>query len=122
MSAGRPSSYTPTLGREIIDLMATGLSLTAAAAELGFHRDTMYEWEKTHPEFSDAIKVARGKRVLFLEKRMLGAELGPVVTSSIFALKNADAVEWREKQEVETNGTLTVNVVKLADADDPASE
>lgn len=100
MPAGRPSEYTPALGNEIIELMATGLSLTAAAAELGFHRDTIYDWAGKYPEFSDACKKARGKRTLFLERRLLSADSSPVVTSSIFALKNACPDEWREKHEV----------------------
>lgn len=100
MPAGRPSEYKPGYGDEIIALMATGLSLTAAAADLGFHRDTIYEWARQHAEFSDALKLARGKRVLQLEKELLSSEVGPKVTARIFALKNADPEEWRDKHEV----------------------
>jgi hypothetical protein len=88
---GRPSKYDPAFCHDIISLMGEGLSLT----------DTAYQWEKDHPDFSDAIKIARGKRLLFLERRLLGAAEGPVVTSSIFALKNADRLEWRDKQDIE---------------------
>lgn len=88
----------------MISLMAEGLSLTAAAAELGFHRDTIYEWAKVHPEFSDAVKLAKGKRILKLERDMLGAKDGPIVTARIFALKNADPEEWREKVVNEHTG------------------
>lgn len=102
MPAGRPTLYKPEYGEEMISLMAAGLSLTAAAADLGFHRDTIYTWEATHPEFSDALKLARGKRVLSLERGLLEAKDGPTVTSRIFALKNADREEWRDKQDVET--------------------
>lgn len=102
MPAGRPTSYKPNYGEEMISLMASGLSLTAAAAELGFHRDTIYTWEAAHPEFADALKLARGKRVLHLERGLLEAKDGPTVTSRIFALKNADREEWRDKQETET--------------------
>lgn len=99
MPAGRPSTYTETIGTELVNIMAAGLSVTAAAAELGFHRDTIYEWAKQHPEFSDALKLARGKRVLCLEREMLAATEGPRVTARIFALKNADPDEWRDKHE-----------------------
>lgn len=98
---GRPSEYSPFIGNLLIDLMATGLSLTAAAAEIGFHRWTIYRWAEEHPEFSDALKLARGKRVLFLERGLLAAPDGPTVTSRIFALKNADPEEWRDKVNVE---------------------
>lgn len=103
-ASGRPSTYKPEFGNEMISLMAEGLSLTAAAAELGFHRDTIYEWAKVHPEFSDAVKLAKGKRILKLERDMLGAKDGPIVTARIFALKNADPEEWREKVVNEHTG------------------
>lgn len=117
---GRPTKYDADKASEIVALMAAGLSLTAAAADLNVHRDTLYEWEKQHPEFSDAIKLARGKRQSFLEKRLLGAVDGPTVTSSIFALKNAAPDDWRDKQEVEANQNITINVAKRDDGQSPA--
>jgi len=108
MTAGRPTDWTPTLGEEILQLMADGLSLAAAAAELGIHRQRVYEWEERHPEFADTVKLARGKRQLFLERRLLKADAGPVVTSTIFALKNAGAEDWRDKQEIEHTGKMEV--------------
>lgn len=101
MPAGRPTDYNPAYAEEILQGMAQGLSLAAAAAELGIHRQRVYEWEERHPEFADTIKLARSKRQLFLERRLLDAKDGPVVTSSIFALKNAAGDDWRDKQEVE---------------------
>jgi DNA-binding XRE family transcriptional regulator len=84
--------------------MGEGLSLTAAAAELGICRETVYAWEREIPEFSDAVKLARGKRTLKLERDLLRAPDGPTVTSRIFALKNAMPDEWREKQTTELSG------------------
>jgi hypothetical protein len=108
MPAGRPTDFTPELGDQILDLMADGLSLAAAAAELDVHRQRVYEWEAKHPEFADTVKLARSKRQLFLERRLLGAKESPVVVSTIFALKNAGAEDWRDKQEVEHSGGVTV--------------
>lgn len=88
--------------------MASGLSLAAAAAELGIHRQRVYEWVDRHPEFADTVKLAQAKRQLFLERRLLSADVGPVVTSTIFALKNAGAADWREKQEIEHTGEMTI--------------
>lgn len=104
MPAGRPTDYTPAIGEEILRLMAGGLSLAAAAAELGIHRQRVYDWEAKYPEFADTVNLARSKRQLFLERRLLSADHGPVVTSTIFALKNAGQGDWREKQEHEHSG------------------
>lgn len=115
MAEKRPAPLlNPTLAEEILSLMAEGLSLAAAAADLGVHRQRVYEWEASNPDFADTIKLARSKRQLFLERRLLKADTGPVVTSSIFALKNAAGEDWRDKQEVETSGNLTINVVQRA--------
>lgn len=108
---GRPTLWTPTLGEEILQLMSQGLSLAAAAAELGIHRQRVYEWVEQHPDFSDTVKLAMAKRQLFLERRLLSADAGPVVTSTIFALKNAGAEDWRERQEVEHSGAVTFQTV-----------
>lgn len=104
MPAGRPSDFQESYGEEILSLMAAGLSLAAAAADLGIHRQRVYDWLKSHPEFADTIRLAQVKRQLFLERRLLTADAGPVVTSTIFALKNAGPEDWREKIDHELTG------------------
>jgi hypothetical protein len=103
-AGGRPSKYSPAYANECIEFMGQGFSLTAFAGEIGVSRETVYEWERSNPEFSDAIKKARAKRVTCLERQLLGSENGPSVTARIFALKNACPDEWREKQAVELTG------------------
>lgn len=116
MSAGRPTAYKEAYCNEVIELMATGLSLTAAMAELGFHRQTAYDWQDQHPEFSYAVKVGQSKRQLALERRLLSADAGPVVTSSIFALKNTGTGDWRDKHEYEHSGSVDVTTKEQRDA------
>lgn len=111
---GRPTTYTPDLGERIVALMETGLSLAAAAAECDVHRQRVYDWEAKHPDFGELVALARGKRQAFLERRLLDlGSAGPHVTAAIFALKNAAAADWREKQEIEHSGG-TNNTVSLA--------
>lgn len=122
---GRPTDFNPAMGEEILQLMASGLSLAASAAELGVHRQRVYEWMERHPEFADTVKLAQVKRQLFLERRLLSAEVGPVVTSTIFALKNAGPEDWREKQEIDhrsSDGSMTpVRIELVALTDEPDS-
>jgi len=113
---GRPSKYDPAFCDDVINVMATGLSLTAFAGDIGVHRGTINEWMATHPEFSEAVRVAKAKRTASLEKGMLGAESGPAVTARMFALKNADPEEWREKQHVEHSGAVDVSTKEQRDA------
>ena len=103
MPAGRPSEYRPEYCNEIIELMATGLSLTAAGADLGFAKQTLHNWADEHPEFMDAIKIGQAKRQAALEKRLYASE-GAQVTAHIFALKNTGTGDWREKHDYEHTG------------------
>lgn len=115
MKTGRPTDYTPELGEKILGLMTSGLSLAASAAEVNIHRQRVYEWMERHPEFADTIRLAQVKRQLFLERRLLSADAGPVVTSTIFALKNAGPDDWRDKHDVEIKGGINVTQAPLDD-------
>ena len=50
--------------QSVADALASGCTLTSAAAQCGVHRVTVYRWIKTRKEFSDAIRTARAAFVL----------------------------------------------------------
>jgi len=102
-TGGRPSGYRPEYGDEIIALMEKGFSLTAAAAKIGFCRDTIYSWMEVHQEFSDSMRRARGLRQYFLEEKLLTTNNGAVVNAYKFALACACPDDWREKKEVDVH-------------------
>lgn len=107
---GRPTTYDADLGEKIIALMEQGLSLAAAAAECDVHRRRVYDWEVAHPDFAELVALARGKRQAYLERRLLTADTGPVVTSSIFALKNAAPQDWADTTQIDhrsADGSMT---------------
>ena len=56
---GRPTEYLPEYCERVIELGKLGKSLTQMACELDVHRDTLYEWARAHPAFSDALTRAR---------------------------------------------------------------
>lgn len=104
MPAGRPTKYDEALCEKAVAFMAEGYSLTALAGEFDVSRDTVYEWQQQHEEFSDAIKRGRAKGARFWENKLRSAESSPQVTSSIFALKNRAADDWRDKVDHEMSG------------------
>ena len=57
--AGRPTDYEQAFDQAVETMGAEGYSVVEMAAEIGVHRDTLYEWEKVHPTFSDAFTRAR---------------------------------------------------------------
>lgn len=107
---GRPSLYKPKYCQSVKDNMGAGYSLTACAGFIGVSKECIYEWMRVHPEFSDAVKAAKPRRLAFLESRIMNAEASHQVTAAIFQLKNADPEEWREKQHVESSGDLHLHI------------
>ena len=83
---GRPSSYKATFCQQVVALMAEGRSLDGCATVLRVHPDSLYEWQKTHPEFSEAVQLGRAAATTFWESRLLDvAKGGP---------GNAQAIQW----------------------------
>lgn len=59
MKVGRPTLYDESYCDRVIEYGKQGKSLTWIAAELDVHKDTIYEWVKIYPEFSDALTRAK---------------------------------------------------------------
>ena len=119
MSAGRPSLYRQTYCDEVISYCEQGYSLTAFAGEIGVDRDTISEWCKVHGEFSVAVNRAKAKRARWWEDqaRKVAQEGGPggQATMVIFGLKNHAPDDFRDKQEHEHTGSVTINRTVYAD-------
>lgn len=101
---GGPTKYSPERCDEIIGHMSKGLSATAAAGEMNITRKLLYDWSERHPEFAEAMELGRIKRQAFLEKQLMSPSAPGMVPAMIFALKNANPKEWRDKQELEHTG------------------
>lgn len=98
---GQPTLYRPEYCELVIEFMAQGYSLTAFAGSIRVSRDSVYEWIKRHTDFSDAVTTAQAARVTALETKLLTARRGAEAACTIFALKNADPVEWKEVRNVQ---------------------
>lgn len=111
-SVGRPTIYKPEYCEEVIELMAGGYSIAAVAGKLRVSRQTVYDWGDAHPEFLDALNVARAASALWWEDRAVALAKGGEGNASvvIFGLKNRVADEWRDKQEYDhrsSDGSMT---------------
>ena len=106
---GRPTKYKPEYCEQVVIAGKEGYSLTAFAGLIGVSRDTINEWMNTIPEFSVAAKEHKAVRAMWWETqlRKTGSEGGGngQVTACIFALKNVDPDEWRDRQEVKHDGS-----------------
>jgi hypothetical protein len=93
----------------VINFMAQGFSLTAFAGSIRVAKDTIYEWIKVHPQFSDAVSRARAARVQALEAKLLRSRKGAETSAAVFALKNADPQEWRDLKHAEHRHSLSID-------------
>ena len=96
--------------------MAKGFSLTAFAGSINVSREAVYQWDRTIKEFSDALAIARARRTLYWERRLMKARGDS--RAVIFALRNACSDEWKQEPEV----SVTLNNDVKVDASGPIEE
>lgn len=85
-------------------------TITKLCYRLGFDsRQSFYDYEKRE-QFSYIIKRLR----LFIESGYEEALSQNSPTGAIFALKN---MGWKDKQEVENSGSLSITSIKIVDVD-----
>lgn len=129
---GRPTKYDPINDDKVYKLCLLGATDAQIADFFEVNEDSIHEWKKKYPKFSESIKKgkidadARVANSLF--HRALGYEhedvdikvvMGKIVktklvkhyppdpVSGIFWLKNRQSKAWRDKTEVEQSGNLT---------------
>ena len=116
---GRPSKYEPRFADWVIEYMGRGFSLTAFAGEIGVNRFTIDRWAAVHPDFCEALALARSARMNYWEQRLIYvAETGGTGqqgTTAMFGAKNASANmgadEWADKQEVKHSGQISLGTL-----------
>lgn len=133
--AGRPTKYSITYAKEVQKLCLIGATDKQLADFFEVCEDTINEWKKAHPEFSESIKRGRIKAdqkvAASLFKRATGFSqkavkifnhegqalivpyreiFPPDTTAAIFWLKNRQPEAWRDKQSV------SIDYERLTDA------
>jgi hypothetical protein len=56
---GAPNKRTPEIRERVLEGLRLGMSLDSASKYAGLHYDTLNEWRKADPDFSDAVEKAR---------------------------------------------------------------
>lgn len=106
MPAGRPTSYKPEYCDQVIEWGALGKSLVWMAASFGVSRDTVHEWSKVHPEFSDALTRARALSQQWWEDAGQSALGMPGFSAALWA-KNISCrfrEDWTDNSKTEITG------------------
>jgi len=128
----RPSKYKPEFIEKAIALCTQGATDRELAEFFHVSESTLNLWKLEHPEFSEALKMAKeiadDRVVNSLYRRALGyshdsvhvsnfqgmVTLTPIVehyppdtVAAIFWLKNRRPAEWRDVKAVEHSGSVT---------------
>lgn len=102
----RPTLYDPAYCDQVVEWGAQGKSITWMAAQLDVSRECLYEWERVHPAFSDALSRARIKCQAWWEDQGQTGMVTPMFNASVWA-KNMGSrfkADWSEKSSVELSG------------------
>lgn len=134
MSGGRPSKYKPEFVEQAAKLTALGATDRELADFFQVTDRTLNGWKIRHPEFFQSLKLGKEAADARVEQSLYNRARGyshdavkilmtkegdvyreeyvehypPDTTACIFWLKNRKSAEWRDKQEVEHSGKLTL--------------
>ena len=134
--AGRPSKYYSNVEPKLLLIEAwarDGLTDADICKNLDVGKDAFIDYKKQYPELSEALKRGKEEIDVMVENAMLKAALGydyteeelnkvtgepielrkvahPNTTALIFWLKNRKPKQWRDKQELEHLGGLSIKV------------
>lgn len=142
MPAGRPSDYDPKYVKQAFQLALLGVTDAEMAAVFGIAESTLHLWKLEHPEFSESIDAGKApadaKVAASLYHRSLGysheavkifmpqgasepvyapyvEHYPPDTQAASLWLRNRQSRKWRDKQEVEHSGDLTITRVNFSD-------
>lgn len=134
----RPTKYKPEYVKQVEKLCRLGATDVEVADFLEVDTATIYRWKIEHPAFCEAGKLGKETADNRVEKSLFARAVGyehddvdirvidkdvvqtpirkryaPDTTAAIFWLKNRRPGDWRDKQELEHNGSLTVEITRF---------
>ncbi|GBD34471.1 hypothetical protein HRbin35_00193 [bacterium HR35] len=99
---GRPTKYSKELLEKAFDYAENYRNygdvipcIGGLALVLGVHKDTIYEWAKRYPEFSDMLKILHTKQVKILINLGLVGKVNTAIVKLLLAKQG-----YTERQEL----------------------
>jgi len=124
---GRPTLYKPEYCQTLIDHMSNGLSYESFAGVVGTAKQTIYDWEKAHPEFLDAKQRAFALSQVFWEQKGIdglfstsesdedGNRSSKSINASVWIFNMKNRFGWRDRQPGEEDTVVVNNISALPD-------
>jgi hypothetical protein len=93
-----------------------GLTDKQMCENMGISKDTFYKWKRENSDFADLLKENKDYADTQVENALYKAAMEGNTTAQIFWLKNRRRDNWRDKQDVEVSGDISiVDVMRKAD-------
>lgn len=109
---GRPTKYNAEYCELVVLHMSQGKALRSFGPKIGVHLDTLYEWQSTHKDFSEAIKQGRDRQYAFLEEKGLdgffntsitnedGSKVNCSLNTRVWELFMQNMFDWSRKTDI----------------------
>ena len=113
MKAGQPTKYKPEYIKTALDFVGGGKSITQLARHLMVSRDTIYAWSDTHPEFSDALKIAKDWGQSVWEDKLEEMMYDKEVNTRLVKLYFANRFKWHDRpaEEQQEQKAIKIEIV-----------
>lgn len=104
---GRPTDYKPELCKKVKDMMRQGMCIEEVCYELDIAKGTLYNWQKEHKEFLDAVE--HGKDLCYAWHVKQGREHleNRQYNDRMYNLRMQNMFGWNKK--VEQNITVSTH-------------
>lgn len=137
---GRPTAYKKEYAEQAYKLCLLGAIDADMAGFFGVSEQTINAWKKQHSNFLESIKKGKEQADAEVASKLFHRATGyehpeddiralngeivitptikhypPDTTAAIFWLKNRQPSTWREKQEIDHSGSVTVEITRFAD-------
>lgn len=135
---GRPTKFKPEFVKQAVKLCKLGATDIEVADFFDVDVRTIYRWKAENEAFCQSLKAGKAEaddrveRSLFaratgyehdeVDIRMFEGQIiktpirkiyAPDTTACIFWMKNRRPDEWRDKQELDHSGEVSVNIVRF---------
>lgn len=111
-NAGAKGKYDKETAEQLIEVVRAGNYISVACGAVGIAKSTLYEWIKTKPEFSNAIKKARheaqARNVAIIAKAATKQW-----QAAAWYLERKHPEKWAHKQKIEHSGSIANPITDL---------